>query len=167
MRSQSLRTSLQPCCAAVCVWGTLPRNRFDHSVTSVRDAASTPSARSDVTASLLAICSASVSERAGLLSRICRCRVLAVWLSSARQRISSSFLDSRSSTRRPPYFPANSRLTVSLTIFPSTRISAPANLAITFFITVPMSFMVGGEPISAMTAFTPATMSASLAALGR
>ena len=43
---------------------------------------------------------------------------------------------------------------------------AALNLAMAFFITVPISFMVG-EPISAMAAFTPATISASPAALGR
>ena len=37
---------------------------------------------------------------------------------------------------------------------------AALNLAIAFFMTVPISFMVGA-PISAMAAFTPATMSAS------
>ncbi len=64
------------------------------------------------------------------------------------------------------YFPANSRFTISLTNFPSTRMPAPENLAMAFFITVPMSFMVG-EPISAIVAFTPATTSASPAALGK
>jgi hypothetical protein len=63
------------------------------------------------------------------------------------------------------YLPDNSFLTASLTTFPSTRVPCAANLAMTFFITVPMSFMVG-DPISAITAFTPAVMSASLAALG-
>ena len=61
------------------------------------------------------------------------------------------------------YFPASSFFTASLTSLPSTR--APANLAITFFITVPMSFMVGA-PISAMVAFTAATISSSPTALG-
>ena len=64
------------------------------------------------------------------------------------------------------YFPANSFFTISLTTFPSTRMPAALNLAMAFFMTVPMSFMVG-EPISAMAAFTPAAMSASLAAFGR
>ena len=64
------------------------------------------------------------------------------------------------------YFPANSFFTMSLTTFPSTRIPDAANLAIAFFITVPISFMVG-EPISAIVAFTPAAISDSLAALGR
>ena len=67
---------------------------------------------------------------------------------------------------RANYFPANSRFTASLTTFPSTRMPAPLKRAITFFITVPMSFMVG-EPISAITAFTPATISASPVAFGR
>ena len=66
----------------------------------------------------------------------------------------------------PCYFPVNSFFTISLTTLPSTRMSAPWKRAITFFITVPMSFMVGA-PISAMTALTPAATSASLAALGR
>jgi hypothetical protein len=61
------------------------------------------------------------------------------------------------------YFPANSFFTVSLTSLPSTR--APPNFAMTFFMTVPMSLMVG-EPISAIVAFTAATMSASPIALG-
>jgi hypothetical protein len=64
------------------------------------------------------------------------------------------------------YFPANSRFTASLTIFPSTRMPAALKRAMAFFMTVPMSFMVG-VPISATTAFTPATTSASPAALGR
>ena len=49
------------------------------------------------------------------------------------------------------YFPASSLFTASLTCFPSTRIPAPANRAMTFFITAPISFIVGA-PISAMTA---------------
>jgi hypothetical protein len=64
------------------------------------------------------------------------------------------------------YFPANSFFTISLTTLPSTRMPAALNLAIAFFITVPISFMVGA-PISAIAAFTPATTSASPAALGR
>jgi hypothetical protein len=64
------------------------------------------------------------------------------------------------------HFPASSRFTASLTTFPSTRMPAPEKRAIAFFITVPMSFIVG-EPISAMVAFTPAAISASPAALGR
>ncbi len=40
------------------------------------------------------------------------------------------------------------------------------DMAMAFFITVPISFMVGA-PISAIVAFTPATISASPAALGR
>jgi hypothetical protein len=64
------------------------------------------------------------------------------------------------------YFPANSRLTASLTIFPSTRTSAAEKRAITFFITVPISFIVG-DPISAITAFTPATTWSSPADCGR
>jgi hypothetical protein len=60
----------------------------------------------------------------------------------------------------------NSRFTTSLTCFPSTLIPVAAKRAMTFFITVPMSFIVG-EPISAMTALTPATTSSSPAALGR
>ena len=66
-----------------------------------------------------------------------------------------------------PYgFVPSSRFTASLTNFPSTRMPAALNLAMAFFITVPMSFIVG-ESISAITAFTPATISASPAALGR
>ena len=65
--------------------------------------------------------------------------------------------------RLPLYFPASSFFTVSLTSLPSTR--APTNLAMTFFITAPMSFIVGA-PISAMVVFTAAVMSASLTALG-
>ncbi len=53
--------------------------------------------------------------------------------------------------------------TASLTSFPSTR--APPNLAITAFMTAPMSFMVG-EPISATVAATVAAMSSALRALG-
>jgi hypothetical protein len=64
------------------------------------------------------------------------------------------------------YFPANSRFTASLTTFPSTRMPAPENRAMTFFITAPISFIVG-DPISAITVFTPATISSSPAALGR
>jgi hypothetical protein len=64
------------------------------------------------------------------------------------------------------YFPANSRFTASLTTFPSTRMPAPENRAMTFFITAPISFIVG-DPISAITIFTPATISSSPAALGR
>ena len=64
------------------------------------------------------------------------------------------------------YFPASSFFTISLTILPSTRMPAALKLAMAFFITVPISFMVGA-PISAMAAFTPATISASPAALGR
>src|ERR1700722_1505896 len=72
----------------------------------------------------------------------------------------------KSSSKCPGHFGCSSRFTISLTIFPSTRMPAALNLAIAFFITVPISFMVGA-PISAMAAFTPATRSASLAALGR
>ena len=64
------------------------------------------------------------------------------------------------------YFPANSRFTASLTTFPSTRMPAPENRAMTFFITAPISF-IAGDPISAITIFTPATISSSPAALGR
>ena len=53
------------------------------------------------------------------------------------------------------YFPASSRFTASLTCFPSTRMPAPEKRAMTFFITVPISFIVGA-PISAMTSLTPA-----------
>ena len=64
------------------------------------------------------------------------------------------------------YFPANSFFTASLTTFPSTRMPWAANFAMAVFMTVPMSFMVG-ESISAVAAFTPATISASPAGLGR
>jgi len=67
---------------------------------------------------------------------------------------------------RIAYFPASSRFTASLTTFPSTRIPAPEKRAIAFFITAPMSFIVGA-PISAITAFTPAMISSSPAACGR
>src|SRR5882762_6659710 len=63
------------------------------------------------------------------------------------------------------YF-ASSFFTNSLTSFPSTLKPAALNLAIAFFITVPISFMVG-DPISAMAARTPAATSSSPAALGR
>lgn len=76
----------------------------------------------------------------------------------------------RSSHNRKPikkcYLPANSRFTASLTIFPSTRMPAPEKRAMAFFITVPMSFIVG-EPISEITALTPASTSASPTAFGR
>ena len=49
----------------------------------------------------------------------------------------------RPSLRGHCYFPANSRFTISLTIFPSTRMPAALNLAMAFFMTVPISFMVG------------------------
>ena len=85
----------------------------------------------------------------------------------------SSFIRSRERQFRSPrslnhafYFPANSFFTASLTTFPSTRIPAAANLAMAFFMTVPMSFIVG-DPISAMVAFTPAMISSSPAAFGR
>ena len=61
---------------------------------------------------------------------------------------------------------ANSFFTNSLTSFPSTLNPAALNLAIAFFITVPISFMVG-DPISAIAARTPAATSSSPAALGR
>ena len=64
------------------------------------------------------------------------------------------------------HFPASSFFTSSLTTFPSTRIPAAANLAMAFFITVPMSFIVG-EPISAIVVLTPAAISAALAAFGK
>jgi hypothetical protein len=64
------------------------------------------------------------------------------------------------------YFAANSFFTNSLTNFPSTRTPAALNLAIAFFITVPISFMVG-DPISAIAARTPAATSSSPAALGK
>jgi hypothetical protein len=63
------------------------------------------------------------------------------------------------------YFPANSFFTASLTTFPSTRIPAAAKRAMAFFITAPISFIVG-EPISTIAAFTPAAISTSPAALG-
>jgi hypothetical protein len=65
----------------------------------------------------------------------------------------------------PRYLGVSSRLTASLTCLPSTRTPAAENRAMTFFITVPISFIVG-DPISVMTAFTPPTMSSSPAALG-
>ena len=64
------------------------------------------------------------------------------------------------------YFPANSFLTDSLTTLPSTRKPAALKRAIAFFMTVPISFIVG-VPISAMTALTPAAISPALAAFGR
>ena len=69
-------------------------------------------------------------------------------------------LNRRNKFRR---YTLNSFFTVSLTTLPSTR--APANLAITFFITAPISLIVG-EPISAMTARTVAAISSSPIALG-
>ena len=53
--------------------------------------------------------------------------------------------------------------TSSLSSLPSTR--ASPNLALAFFITAPMSFMVG-DPISAMVARTVATISSSPTAFG-
>jgi|GEM_PF-6220738 len=61
------------------------------------------------------------------------------------------------------YFPVNSFITALLTTLPSTR--APAKRAMTFFITAPMSFIVG-EPISAMVALTAAMISSSATAFG-
>ena len=83
-----------------------------------------------------------------------------------RQRQGEMWINPEKGEKPAPYFPASSFFTSSLTTFPSTRIPAAANFAIAFFITVPISFIVG-EPISAMVAFTPAAMSASLAAFGR
>jgi hypothetical protein len=60
----------------------------------------------------------------------------------------------------------NSFFTASLTTLPSTRMPCAANLAMAFFMTVPISFIVG-DPNSEMAAFTPATISASPAAFGR
>jgi len=81
-------------------------------------------------------------------------------------RVRSRDSRGRLSLHEHSYFPASSRFTASLTTFPSTLMPAPEKRAMAFFMTVPMSFMVG-EPISAMVAFTPATISASAAALGR
>ena len=61
----------------------------------------------------------------------------------------------RLSPHEHSYFPASSLFTISLTTFPSTRMPAALNLAIAFFMTVPISFIVGA-PISAMVALTPA-----------
>src|SRR5947199_4304429 len=91
-------------------------------------------------------------RRASCLRSVCGC-------ADASLRIDLNY-DERS------YFGVNSRFTASLTCFPSTLIPAAAKRAMTFFITVPMSFMVG-EPISPITALTPATISSSPAALGR
>jgi len=164
MKSHPFGRSLHACPMVVRCWAA--RNPLDQAVTSVSEVASTPSPRSDATASRLAICCASVSDRPGVFSRICCARSLAVWPNRVRHCLSPSFLDSHSSMKRPYYFPANSFFTISLTVFPSTRMPAAEKRAMAFFITVPISFIVG-EPISAMTAFTPATISASLAALGR
>ena len=45
------------------------------------------------------------------------------------------------------YFPPNSRFTISLTCLPSTRMPPAAKRAIAFFMTAPISFIVG-EPIT-------------------
>jgi hypothetical protein len=63
------------------------------------------------------------------------------------------------------YPPLSSFLTVSLTTLPSTRVPLAVNLAMEFFITVPMSFIVG-LPISEIVARTTAAISSSPAALG-
>jgi hypothetical protein len=88
-------------------------------------------------------------------------------LGVVNKRILGAFrADSRGGCPYVIYFPANSFFTASLTTLPSTRMPAALNRAMAFFITVPMSFIVG-DTISAMAAFTPATISSSPAALGR
>src|SRR5215472_375161 len=67
-----------------------------------------------------------------------------------------------SSSTHPP----NCFFTTSLTVLPSTRAPVACSLAMAFFMTVPMSFIVG-DPISAMVAFTTAAISSSPMALGR
>ncbi len=62
------------------------------------------------------------------------------------------------------FHPASAFFTASLTCLPSMR--APAKLAITFFMIVPISLAVG-EPISAITDCTAAAISAGPTALGR
>src|SRR5258708_27807905 len=66
----------------------------------------------------------------------------------------------------PHHFPPNSFFTASLTTFPSTRMPCAENFAMAFFITVPISFIVG-DPISAMAGLTPAAISSSPATFGR
>src|SRR5215472_2659629 len=85
------------------------------------------------------------------------------WVDETQKKTVTCSAGTRKIKRTVAYFPVNSFFTVSLTSLPSTR--APANFAITFFITVPISFIVG-EPISAMVALTVAMTSASLTALG-
>jgi hypothetical protein len=64
------------------------------------------------------------------------------------------------------YPPLSSFFTVSLTTLPSTRAPLAENLAIAFFMTVPMSF-IDGDPISEMVARTTDAISSAPAAFGR